>query len=143
MRLFLSIPLAVTAVVGLGACGQNEQALRNTFRTAALTGCQNGDPAGRAQLQQAGIDVNRYCTCSIDRYMQSATLEQIKADSRDPNSSAALRGAAMQCASELMQQSGAAAAAAGANTSQPAAPAEAPAASEGDDAAAGNEAGGE
>ncbi|HYD13389.1 MAG TPA: hypothetical protein VEC11_11130 [Allosphingosinicella sp.] len=142
MRLFLSIPLAVGAIVALGACGQNEQALRNTFRTAALTGCQNGDPAGRAQLQQAGIDPNRYCTCAIDRYMQSATLEQIKADSRDPNSSAALRGAAMQCASELMQQSGAAAAAAaGANASEAAAPAEAPAAAEGGEAAAGNEAG--
>ena len=140
MRLFLSIPLAVSAIVGLGACGQNEQALRNSFRTAALTGCQNGDPAGRAQLQQAGIDPNRYCTCAIDRYMQSATLEQIKADSRDPNNSAALRGAAMQCASELMQSG---AAAAGANVSAPAAPAapaEAPAAEEGE-AAAGNEAG--
>ncbi len=141
MRLFLSIPLAVTAIVGLGACGQNEQALRNSFRTAALTGCQNGDPASRAQLQQAGIDPNRYCTCAIDRYMQSATLEQIKADSRDPNNSAALRGAAMQCASELLQQSGGAAA--GANMSAPAAPAappEAPAAGEDSQAAAGNEA---
>lgn len=109
MRLFLSIPLAVAAIATLGACGQSEEALKSSFRTGALAGCQRGDPSARAQMERAGINVDQYCTCAIDRYLQTATMEQIRRDSENPNNSTALRSAAMQCAGDMMRQSNTAA----------------------------------
>ena len=81
MRLMLGMTASVLVLTGLAACGQNEASVRSNFRTQALANCQRGaDASQRAQLTQAGINIDQLCTCAIDRYMQSASLDQLKAD---------------------------------------------------------------
>lgn len=109
MRLKLSMTVGALALAGLAACGPNEASVRNTFRTAAIAGCQQGDPSARAQMAQAGISVDQLCTCAVDRYMQSATLEQLKQNPNTPEATSRLQTATMQCATELMRQAGGAA----------------------------------
>jgi hypothetical protein len=123
MRLMLSMAVGVLTLTGLAACGQSEQSLRSSFRSQALANCQRGaDASQRAQLTQVGINIDQLCTCAIDRYMQAASVDQLKADANNPDPPA-LRSASIQCASEIVRQS--APAAAGAAASNAAAAAEA------------------
>lgn len=127
MRMILTIATTALAITGLAACGQSDQQFRNTARTQLLAGCNGGDAAARAQMTAAGVDVSRYCTCAIDKYMQGASSEQLKQLARNPasaSSDAGMQRAAEQCVREQMP------AAAAANQSE-AAPPEPAAAAEG------------
>lgn len=144
MRLILGMTFGLGALTGLAACGQSEEALRNTTREALLLGCRNGPASDRATLTQAGISVDRYCTCAVDRFLRTQSREQIKELARNPNNVPGLEAAAGQCISEMMPGAAAANEAAG-NETTPAAPAPeapAPAAEEGE-ATEGNEAAGQ
>ena len=140
MRLIMGMTIGLAALTGLTACGQSEEALRNTTREALLLGCRNGAAADRATLTQAGISVDRYCTCSVDRYVRGLTSEQLKDISRNPSNAPGLEAAAAQCVGELMPAAASGAPTTG-NEAAPAtdAPAPAPAAEDGE-AAEGNEA---
>lgn len=144
MRYIRTMAVSMLVLTGLAACGQSEQAQRNTAREAMLLGCRNGDASDRAALNQAGVSVDRFCTCAVDRYLQSATAEQIRQLSANPNNAAGLEATAAQCVTEMVGQSAPAAGAppagneAGATPAAPAGPA--PAAGESDNAE-GNEAG--
>ena len=61
-------------------------------------------------MAQAGVDVNRYCTCAIDRFMRSASTDQLKQLSRNPGSAASdqnMQRAAEQCVREQVPNLGA------------------------------------
>jgi hypothetical protein len=61
-------------------------------------------------MTAAGVDVTRYCTCAIDKYMQGASSEQLKQLSRNPGSAssdAGMQRAAEQCVREQMPNLGA------------------------------------
>lgn len=104
MRLMLSMTVGVLAFAGLSACGQNEQALRASFRTQAMANCQSGGtPAARSQLTLMGITPEQLCSCAIDRYMRTASIDQLKQD-RNTAMPPGLNTATMQCASELMRR---------------------------------------
>lgn len=123
MRLMLSMTVGALALAGLSACGQNEQALRASFRTQAMENCRAGaTPAARGQLTQLGISADQLCSCAIDRYMRAASIDQLKQD-RGTEMPAGLNAATTQCVTELVRRStpGAAPAA-----SEPAPAAEAP-----------------
>jgi len=110
MRLISTIAVATLAVTGLAACGQSDQQFRSTARTQLLAGCSGGDANMRAQMSQAGVDVNRYCTCAVDKYMQSASSEQLKQLSRNPGTAStdqAMQRAAEQCVREQLPNLGA------------------------------------
>ncbi len=105
-----------------------------------LIGCRNAPAAERAAIAQAGVSVDQFCTCAVDRTVRSLTSEQLKQISSNPNDVPGLEAAAAQCMSELMPGAGAAGNEAAGNETAPAAP-EAPAAAEDGEAAEGNEAG--
>lgn len=52
MRLMLGMTIGMAALAGLSACGQSEEALRNSSRASLLTGCRaaNAGGADRATL---------------------------------------------------------------------------------------------
>ena len=105
MRMILTMATTALAITSLAACGQSDQQFRNTARAQLLAGCNGADASARAQMTQAGVDVSRYCTCAIDRYMQGASSEQLKQLSRNPGSAASDPGmerAAEQCVREQM-----------------------------------------
>lgn len=140
MRLMLGMTFGLLALTGLAACGQSEEGLRTAFRTQGTANCRAGaDPASRARLSEIGMSVDELCTCAIDRYLRTATFEQLKQDRSNP-SPPALERATMQCVTEHAARSGAAAAsnlsAPGAET-PPAAPAE-PGTAADDEGAEGN-----
>ena len=136
MRLIWTMTAAAAAVTGLAACGQSEQQIRTTSREGLLLGCRNGDASDRATLNQAGVSVDRFCTCAVDRYMQSASIDELKQMSRNSGTMPpGLTAAATQCASELVSQANPAAGAASAGNqtaAEPAAPAEGAAAEGGE-----------
>jgi hypothetical protein len=120
MRLIWTMTAAAFAVTGLAACGQSDDAYRASFRTQALRNCQQGaDTATRQQLAQAGITPERLCTCVIDKYMQSATMAQLRQDANNPNPPA-MQQASIQCVQEVMGQSRGAPAAPALNEAAPA-----------------------
>ena len=127
MRVMLGLTMGLLTLSGLAACGQSEQQLRNTTREGLLLGCRNGDASDRAILNQAGVDINRYCACAADRFIQSASAEQLKQLSRNPGAAAADPGmlrAAEQCMREQMPPTAPTPAAANQSAAEPAAPAE-------------------
>jgi len=137
MRVISSMIVGVLALSGLAACGQSEQSLRASTRDQMLLGCRSGDAASRAQLTQAGVNVDQFCGCAIDKFMQSASTEQLRQISSNPNNVPGLETASAQCMREMMPQSTptpGAPAAPNEAAAGPAAPAEAGAA-EGNEAA--------
>ena len=142
MRTLSSITLGLAALTGLAACGQSEEALRNSTRDLMLVGCRNGPAAERAALAQAGVNVDQYCACAIDRTLRPLTSEQLKQISRNPNAVPGMEAAAMQCVREMVPAAATGNEAAG-NETAPAAPETPAAAAEDGDAAEGNEAGGQ
>ena len=125
MRLMLGMTFGLVALAGLAACGQSEEGLRTAFRTQGTANCRSGaDAASRARLSEIGMSVDELCTCSIDRYLRTATFEQLKQDRNNP-APQALTNASAQCVAEHVAQSAATPAApAAANEATPA-PAEA------------------
>ena len=120
MRLTMSMTVGVLALVGLSACGQNEEAQRATYRTQALANCRAGStPAAERQLAAAGISAEQLCTCAIDRYMRAASLEQLKRES-STEMPAGLQTTTTQCVSEMVRRP-APGATPGANEAAPAA----------------------
>ena len=110
MRLIWTAATTVLAITSLSACRQSDEQYRATARTQLLQGCQGGDATARAQMTRAGVDVDRYCTCAIDRFMQSQTSEQLKQLSRNPGSAASdqnMQRAAEQCVREQVPNAGA------------------------------------
>jgi hypothetical protein len=106
MRLILSMTLATLALGGLAACKPSDESVRNTVRASALQGCRSGgDPATRAQMTQAGINIDELCTCAIDRYVGSAPIEQLRGN-LGPEAQQAVQRASMQCAQEMMSRAG-------------------------------------
>ena len=107
MRLILSMTLATLALGGLAACSKpSDESVRNTVRASALQGCRmGGDPATRAQMTQAGINIDELCTCAIDRYVASAPIEQLRG-APGPEAQQAVQRASLQCAQELMSRAG-------------------------------------
>jgi hypothetical protein len=135
MRLILTMATAALAITGLSACGQSEEGFRANLRTQGIANCKTGanaNGAAAAQLSQAGMSVDEFCTCAIDRYMRATPYEQLKQEMNNP-SPPGLTSAGMQCVAERAQRS-AANAMAGAtsemNAAEPAAPGEAANASE-------------
>ena len=105
MRMILTVAATALAITGLAACGQSDEQFRNTSRTQLLAGCQGGNASARAQMAQAGVDVNRYCTCAVDRYMQGASTDQLKQLSRNPGNAdtdPGMQRAAEQCVREQL-----------------------------------------
>lgn len=132
MRLMLGMTMGLLTLSGLAACGQSEQALRTTTREALLLGCRNGDASARATLNQVGVSVDRFCGCAVDRYMQSASTDELRQLSRNKGGAMppGLTAAAGQCMTEMVAQSAPAAGAPAAGNetaAEPAAPSEAPA----------------
>jgi hypothetical protein len=100
MRLMLGMTFGLVALTGLAACGQSEEGLRNAFRTQGTANCKAGaDPATRARLTEIGLSVDELCTCAIDRYLRTATFEQLKQDRSNP-SPPALERATAQCVAD-------------------------------------------
>jgi hypothetical protein len=143
MRLIWTMTAAALAVTGLAACGQSEQSLRNTSREALLLGCRHGDASSQATLNEAGISIDRFCTCAVDRYMRSASVDELKQLSRNSSAMpAGLTTAAGQCMGEMVSAATPAAGAPPAGNGAAAAPAATgdAAHAEGGDAATENEA---
>ena len=144
MRLILSLSIGALALTGLSACNrQSDESIRNTFRTAALAGCQQADPSARAQMQQLGMSLDELCTCALDRYLATAPIDQLRQNPPSAEAMQSVQRASMQCAQEMMSRAGAtpgAAPAAPPTTNEaPAAPAGEAAAPAGEGAAEANE----
>ena len=106
MRLILTMASAALAVTGLAACGPSEQSLRTTSREGLLLGCRNGDASARATLNEVGVSVDRFCTCAVDRYMRSASVDELKQLSRNPGTMpGGLTTASEQCMTEMVSHS--------------------------------------
>ena len=107
MRLILSLSVAALALTGLSACNrQSDDAVRNTFRTAALAGCQRADPNARAQMAQVGMSLDELCSCALDRYLASAPVDQLRQNPPSAEAMQSVQRASMQCAQEMMSRAG-------------------------------------
>jgi hypothetical protein len=130
MRLILSLSAGALALAGLSACSQSDQAVRASAREGLLLGCRSGDASAQATLNQVGVSVDRFCNCAVDRYMQSASIDELRQLSRNRGGAMpqGLTTAAGQCMTEMMSQAAPAAAPpAASNAAESAAPGEAPA----------------
>ena len=124
MRLISTMAFAALTVTGLAACGQSEESYRANLRTQGIANCRSGasaNSAEAAQLSQIGLSVEQFCTCAIDRYMRTASYDQLKREQSNP-SPPGLTAAGAQCVAEHVQQSGAARGAAPDTNTAPAAP---------------------
>ena len=102
MHTISSIGLGLVALAGLAACGKSDDAIRTEARTRLTANCpRSATPDVTAMLAQEGVTIAQVCTCSIDRYLRSATVAQITEDSAvatPPRVSAA----STQCMTELV-----------------------------------------
>ena len=98
MRLILVGGTAAMAL-GLAGCGEGsafDNGIRDGFRSTAIESCVS---SSRGSPLPAGFDVQRLCSCAIDRYMQGKSGADLRrADPSDP----ALRQASQQCAMEQL-----------------------------------------
>jgi hypothetical protein len=102
MRIISSIGLGLVVLTGLAACGKSDEAVRNEARTQLTASCpRSATPEITAMLQQSGLTIEQVCTCTIDRYMRTATVAQIKEDSGNP-APARISAASSQCLTELV-----------------------------------------
>jgi hypothetical protein len=139
MRLILAMPLMAAAVVGLGACGQSDDAYKASYRNELVAQCTRD--AGRAA--PAGANVAGLCQCMIDRYVANTPVDRLKAERNQSEMPPAAREAMMHCAQQEMQrQLGNVTTAIPPAPTVPAPEAPAPAAAEGE-AAEGNDTGGQ
>ena len=115
MRGPLTIAAAAALAAGLGGCdraapanqtGGNSASIqidRSAMRDLMLAGCRNGDPAAAAQLRQAGIDLERFCACSVDRFLQGVSDTELQRMNTNPND-ARLQRASEQCVAQMTGQ---------------------------------------
>jgi hypothetical protein len=133
MRIISSIGLGFVMLAGLAACGKSDDAIRTQARTQLAANCPRAaTPDVTARLAQEGVTIDQVCTCAVDRYLQGATVAQIREDSASP-APPRISAVTAQCVTELVT-------AAHANSVQPAneaapAPAEPAAANEAGEAA--------
>ncbi|HTU10636.1 MAG TPA: hypothetical protein VMG08_07015 [Allosphingosinicella sp.] len=119
MRMILMTAASALLVAGLAGCNRDAptnqpgQASRNAsaplidrggIRELLLIGCRNGDPNAARQLTQAGINVEQFCICAVDRYVQGASDAEIQQISTNPNQ-ARLQQASEQCVAEMTGRS--------------------------------------
>ena len=134
MRIISSIGLGLVALAGLAACGKSDEAVRTEARTRLTANCpRSATPDVTAVLTQGGVTIDQVCSCTIDRYMNSATVAQIKEDSASPTP-ARISAASAQCITELVaaaQSHAAATPGEAAPAANETGPAEAPAETEG------------
>lgn len=130
MRIISSIGLGLVALAGLAACGKSDEAVRAEARTRLTANCpRSATPDVTAMLTQEGVTIDQVCSCTIDRYMRTATVAQIKEDS-GVAAPARISAASTQCVTELVtaaQANRAPAENSGAPATTEAAPAEEPA----------------
>lgn len=130
MRTILSVGLGLVALAGLAACGKSDEAVRTEARTRLAANCpRSATPDVTAMLAHDGVTIHQVCSCTIDRYMNSTTVAQIKEDSASPTP-ARISAASAQCVTELVaaaQSHGAAPANEAAPAATEAGPADAPA----------------
>lgn len=102
MRVISSIGLGLVALTGLAACGKSDEAVRNEARTQLTANCpRSATPEITAMLSQSGVTIDQVCSCTIDRYMRTATVAQIKEDSGNA-APARISSASAQCVAELV-----------------------------------------
>lgn len=130
MRKISAIGLGLVVLAGLAACGKSDEAVRAEARTRLTANCpRSATPDVTAMLAQGGVTVDQVCSCTIDRYLRTATVAQIKEDA-NVAAPARISAASQQCVTELVtaaqaNQSAPANEAAAATNEAP--PAEAPA----------------
>ncbi len=97
MRLIRTMALGAVALSGLAACGQSDEAFRASYRTKAVEACNQG---ARSAPNSAGADMNRFCSCIVDRYMQATSTQQLRAERNQTTPPSAAQEAMMQCVRE-------------------------------------------
>lgn len=122
MRVMLGMTIGLAALTGLAACSKSDATVRSEVRDLMLLGCRNGPAADRAAITQAGVNVDQFCTCAIDRTLRSLTSEQIRQISRSPNEVPGMEAASAQCMSEMTPGAGAAGNETAGNLAAPAGP---------------------
>lgn len=108
MRLILAAAAACTAAA-LSGCGEGEAAFRDSYRTQSITSCAQGMRAGSA-MAPPGLDLDRICECSVDRYMETRTVAQLRSEENSTTPPPEARRAIEQCLAEQMGGTAAAAA---------------------------------
>ena len=102
MRIITSIGLGLVALTSLAACGKGDEAVRTEARTRLVANCpRSATPEVTAMLTQEGVTVDQVCSCTIERYMSSATVAQIREDSAVATP-ARISTASTQCVAELI-----------------------------------------
>lgn len=99
MRLILVAALCSAALSG---CGESEAAFRDAYRTRAVESCADGARSAGASAPP-GVDFQRMCECSVHRYMQSRSLDQLRQEEDQTTTPPEARAALQQC---LMEQMG-------------------------------------
>jgi len=99
MRLIL-VTTAALAATTLAGCGQSEAAFREEYRASAITACTNGAQSAGGAL--AGMDFERMCTCSIDRYMESKSVAELRTEQQASAVPPEAQAALQQCVAEQM-----------------------------------------
>jgi hypothetical protein len=113
MRMMLMTAAGAILLAGLAGCNRGNQANqssqvdRGAMRQLLLVGCRNGDANARAQMNQAGISVEQFCTCAVDRYLQSASDEQLQRVYTNPSDARGMEAASQQCVAQMMSQAAA------------------------------------
>ena len=108
MRLILAAATACTAAA-LSGCGEGEAAFRDSYRTQSIESCAQGMRAGSA-MAPPGLDFDRICECSVDRYMETKTVAELRSEEDSQTPPPEARRAIEQCLAEQMGGTAAAAA---------------------------------
>ena len=110
MRLML---IGAACAILLVAC-QSEDEKISAFRNGALGGCAT---AARREVNAAGVDIDRLCSCAIDRWMRGKSSSDLASASGDDP---ALEQVTRQCAMAQMQGHSNSGNSAGADSAKPA-----------------------
>jgi len=100
MRLIL-VAATILGAVGLSGCGESEAAFRDAYRTRAVEACANGARSAAAGAPP-GINFDRMCECSVDKYMENRTVEQLRSEENQTEAPPEAKAALQQCLTEQM-----------------------------------------
>ena len=100
MRLILTAALIFSAAA-LSGCGESEAAFRDAYRSRAVESCTNGARSVGAGAPK-GLDFARVCECSVDRYMESRSIDQLRGEEDQTTAPPEARAALQQCLMEQM-----------------------------------------
>jgi hypothetical protein len=96
MRILLAGAAGAT-ILSLAGCGEGsafDNGIRTGIRDSSIESCVT---ATRSVPNPSRLDVQRLCSCSVDRYMAGRSTEEVRTVTpQDP----ALRAATQQCAME-------------------------------------------